>query len=134
MDENEALAREHELYCLSGKPKLFQDGFNKGFHEGWQATKADSEREIAELQSNINKLREQLEKAIQCIENVGDRYGFSLNLAKLILAETSAQSLKAYDDELIERCAKECEYAATPYRDADKFYICAEAVRALKGE
>lgn len=67
MDENEALAREHELYCLSGKPKLFQDGFNKGFHEGWQAAKADSAKELAELESEL------IDKCVQAIINVGGK-------------------------------------------------------------
>lgn len=109
-----------------------------------KSAKADSAKEIAELKEHINNLCE----ALRAIKEVciGDRFNrwdtpevitrrrcYIADECDIVLATTPPQSLKAHDDELIERCAKECEYAATPYRDADKFYICAEAVRALKG-
>lgn len=104
---------------------------------------ADADAEIAELQAHINRLREALGVLVRTgeLQMNDDRHQLYVEVsksdirkAKKALALTPAQSLKAHDDVLIERCAKECEYAATPYRDTDKFYICAEAVRALKGK
>lgn len=112
------------------------------------------DKKIAELQAHINRLREALDSGRQALNFYGNPKSYAVDLntyvsdsyadggrhardtnlmIKQVLTETPAQSLKAHDDVLIERCAKECEYAATPYRDTDKFYICAEAVRALKG-
>lgn len=91
--------------------------------------------------AHINRLREALGVLVRTgeLQMNDDRHQLYVEVSKSDIRKAKkalapAQSLKAHDDELIERCAKECEYAATPYRDADKFYICAEAVRALKGK
>lgn len=144
-----------EKFYATIQPSVPQAGYEDitmdAAYLAWVAAKADSEQkynelnnrctgyyydiekqalQIAELQAHINKLREALAE----IGSANWHFSMSRKIANEALASTPAQSLKAHDDVLIERCAKECEYAATPYRDADKFYICAEAVRALKGE
>lgn len=120
----------------------------------YKAAKASSEQRIAELEAEVKayqdeqvaytmkvvvertELQAQINRLLDGLNKARSMVGHPDNLDVLYeyLNATPSQSLKAHDDELIERCAKECEYAATPYRDADKFYICAEAVRALKGE
>lgn len=161
MDENEALAREHELYCLSGKPKLFQDGFNKGFHEGWQAAKADSAQEIVELEVHINRLSEALHEARWALHFYGNPKTYAVDLdkgdsdsyrdgglharniairVKEALVATPSQSLKAHDNEIYERCATVCDVQARDW-DSGSVIIgfnypryCANKIRALKGE
>jgi hypothetical protein len=47
-----ALALEQEAYCTQGKPKSYQEGFDKGFKEAWQAATKVQEARIKELQTS----------------------------------------------------------------------------------
>jgi DNA repair exonuclease SbcCD ATPase subunit len=95
---------------------------------------AESTRTIQELEAHINDLRETLEKYEDLInyQYTGSSEAISAlqdasNLAEKILAKTSAQSLQAHDDEVIERCAKVCDKCRTTI-GAGHF------IRALKGK
>lgn len=110
--------------------------------EAWQAAKADSEREIVELEVHINKLRE-------CLADLAGNVGLAFEgaihwdahkRARELLNEASAQSLKAHDNEIYERCATVCDEQARDW-DSDSVIIdfnypryCANKIRALKGE
>lgn len=107
---------------------------------GWEAAKADSEREIAialeqldrlitrndELQAQNNVLREALD-AIRSEELYPSLHKI---IADKALASTPAQSLQTHDDEVIERCAKIFDGAVFSY----DYREIAEAIRALKGK
>lgn len=105
------------------------------FVEGYNAAKADSEREIAELQAQINRLLDGLNKARSMVGHPDN-----LDVLYEYLNATPSQSLKAHDDELIERCATVCDEQARDW-DSDSVIIdfnypryCANKIRALKGE
>ena len=72
--------------------------------KAWQAAKADSEQEIAELKAHINDLREALEENHYC--NSSEK---AINLYNVAISKTPAQSLQEHDNEVIERCAKVCD-------------------------
>lgn len=93
-----------------------------GASYGWQAAKADSEREIAELKAHINDLRETL-KQISFYSEID----WIQNNIEQILEKTPAQSLQEHDNEVIEKCAKVCD----GYTHGVWF---ADNIRALKGK
>lgn len=68
---------------------------------GHQAAKADREKEIAELQAHINNLVEGLQKARSMVGHPDN-----LDVIYEYLHRTPAQSLKAHDDALIDKCVK----------------------------
>ena len=104
------------------------------FCAGYEAAKADSEREITELKTqnselsaSINVLREALERSSKSLEAIDFdwecEHGFhqdkcpnpvcevkaywdAIAIGKKALFKTPAQSLQAHDNEVIERCAK----------------------------
>ena len=86
----------------------------------WQAAKADSEQEIAELKAHVYDLREALEENHYC--NSSEK---AINLYNAAISKTPAQSLQEHDNEVIERCACECEN----HWDVDS---AAETIRKLK--
>jgi len=109
-------------------------------NEGWQAAKADSEREIAELKAHINVLREALVEVVNRTESFGIE-----SIAQKALASTPAQSLVEHDNEVIERCAKVCISKANELKQhidegaivgkADTgAIVCAQEIRALKAK
>lgn len=103
-------------------------------------------KEIAELQAQINELREALEKVIFHAEfrEQDEDTARAVAIGQLIvieelaneyLAKTAPQCLQEHDDEVIERCAKVCDEIGK----RDQFTkITASAfaheIRALKGK
>ena len=122
----------------------------------WQAAKQDSATEIAQLKADeFNatadllcihaenlKLREALEKLANLGSGISPYYGNSQGnmIARQALASTPAQSLQAHDDEVIELCAKICDWDAKQSRQiaepfaANVAEILAEEIRELKGK
>lgn len=100
-----------------------------GASYGWQAAKADSEREIAELQAHINDLRDALNAMRDAFDIGGDvtsDENTALYKADKSIVKTPAQSLQEHDNEVIEKCAKELE-GLIEYRSV------IDKIRALKG-
>ena len=89
----------------------------------------NSNKELTELQSHINVLREALEtiSGFQVDEVVDD-------ICDKALASTPAQSLQTHDDEVIERCAEICISIQPDYVDNSVYHECAKAIQALKGK
>ena len=110
----------------------------------WQAAKADSEQEIAELKETINELRwmqgintdyatAELQAHIndlrETLEWIDRDYG-TIGIHSIVtsaLSTTPAQSLQEHDNEVIEKCAKICDGYTHGAWFADK-------IRALKGK
>lgn len=82
-------------------------------------------KQILELQSHINALREAFRKIRSCY---GDGYEVD-NIARQALSKTPAQSLIEHDNEVIERCAKVLEQM-----ELIGGLDFAESIRALKGK
>ena len=117
----------------------------------WQAAKADSEQEIAELkaeyeiqkelcnhfankslelQSHINNLREALNMMRDAFDVGGDVTSIendALYKADNALSKTPAQSLQEHDNEVIEKCAKELE-------ELIEYRSVIDKIRTLKGK
>lgn len=117
---------------------------------GWCAAKADSaqgmmaqrayiealtkthERKIAELQAHINRLLEGLHRAKSMLGNPD-----SLDVIYEYLNGTPAQSLKAHDDDIYEKCAEIVNMAGQGFCGSNVeivFNSAAESIRKLKGE
>ena len=77
---------------------------------------------IDELQAHINDLREAFRKIRSCY---GDGYEVD-NIARQALSKTPAQSLQAFENEVIEMCAKVCDGYVVSNIPSNK-------IRALKG-
>ena len=127
--------------------------------EAWQAAKADSEhqtgemiraislaadareaaleREIAELKSHINVLREALENLhddiaeYQKLNNIGGYENQCMKQARQALTSTPAQSLIQHDDEVIEQVAQDI---ARIMVNQDWVTWVVDEIRALKGK
>ena len=103
----------------------------------WQAAKADSEREIAELKSHINVLREALENLhddiaeYQKLNNIGGYENQCMKQARQALTSTPAQSLIQHDDEVIEQVAQDI---ARIMVNQDWVTWVVDEIRALKGK
>lgn len=103
-------------------------------YEAWQASRAECEKEIAELQESVKKWQENsvdleykcldknlrnaelqsqvnmLREALFTIRDSKDGlYGDNLNVANKAISTTPAQSLAEHDNEVIERCANELD-------------------------
>lgn len=78
----------------------------------------------------INVLREALED-IAKVNHSSAKCG---QIAQQVLASTPAQSLQVHDNEVIERCAVECEQLSEQYTNASTYYACAKGIRELKGK
>ena len=111
-------------------------------------------KEIAELQSHINDLREAINTALSCVdEEINPRnyngeiltkfindYGEMVDILQEALSKTPAQFLQEFENEVIEKCAKVCDEASQPNKDeihtdgqwAAK--VLAANIRALKGK
>lgn len=107
--------------------------------EGWDAAKADSAQEIAELkatieelrymqgintdyataelQAHINSLREALGVSLPYVETYALDADGTYKKITDVLAQTPAQSLQAHDDEVIEMCAK----VVASFKQADPY-------------
>lgn len=137
---NEAFEKWAIDYGLDYEPSFTRDDVEAS----WQAAKADSEQEIAELdnkyltisdsfesintelQAYIYDLREALEDIATDSGGCCDSGYSSAFVAKNILSKTPAQSLQEHDNEVIEKCAKVVEMN---WASVD----CLYAIRALKG-
>lgn len=101
----------------------------------WQAAKQDGAEEIEQLQADNLKLREALE-ACKHDCNTGEVIG----IAAEALASTPTQSLQDHDDEVIERCAKICDWDVKQSKKAGEYLaavgavLLAEEIRELKGK
>lgn len=94
-------------------------------YEAYQAAKADSEREIAELKAHVNRLRESLESA---------SYEVNPHFAKridLLLESTPQQSLAEHDNEVFERCAEIVWFYDYISKESSEQLV--SRIRALKG-
>lgn len=89
---------------------------------------------VAELQADNNRLRNALEEIIESglLQGSYKLHEKINHIAHKAIHETTAQSLQAHDDEVIERCANVCD-AYGLYNDINDV-DCAEAVRKLKGK
>lgn len=75
----------------------------------------DQETKMLELTASNNQLREALELARKEYERLPHSLGYEFTHLPIInkaLSSTTAQSLAKHDNEVIERCAKVCEYYA----------------------
>jgi len=116
----------------------------------WQAAKADSEREIAELKASNELLHDALESNqisekellsyrahINDLREALEFYNdaeFPYRTANDALTSTPAQSLQAHDNEVIERCAKVCENMDSDGYSTIEQLDCANSIRELKGK
>lgn len=92
---------------------------------------------VTELQSHINTLREALEK----VKAQNDKYGKDGHIDHVVvnaLYSTPAESLQAFENEVIEKCANVCDEQATEW-DSDSQIThlnyaehCAMVIRSLK--
>lgn len=88
--------------------------------EIWQARAELADKEKAELQAQINELREALEKIALITHETK-----TVLIISQALANTASPCLIEHDNELIERCAK--------VADAWEDISCRHKIRALKG-
>lgn len=65
-----SLTKEQLAYGHAGKPKSWQEGFDKGFKEAWQACQSLNDARIEELEARIVELVEALEGLVNvCYRN-----------------------------------------------------------------
>lgn len=93
---------------------------------------------VEELQANNNQLRKALDMfAKDCTGEIIHSTNWLKQQGRKALSAIPAESLKAHDDELIEKCAKVCEsiYKYTQFQTVEDYKLANEAsrnIRALK--
>lgn len=117
---------DSEGYGPSNLVSILENGFPEQY--GYDAkTMVRMDKQITELQAQVNQLREALE-VVNRLDYTHEHKAISEILIKA-LAATATQSLVRHDAEVIERCAKVAENMHKGWVTAE----VAEAIRALKG-
>ncbi len=148
LSENEAISLLEQV-LPDGKATIVTQIDAVKFQEALDAMCEDKDKQIVELQAQINELREALEETktfldfnIELVQtdefgNVEPANSYSYELYRYVcfinesLAKTAPQCLQEHDNEVIEMCAKICDEMNNEYGWGK---VAANTIRLLKGK
>lgn len=112
-DSDEYFKARPQLEC-GDRRKVFYAGHIRGYQAATQASEIEInslKERVEELQASNNQLRGLCEKIYADLQR-GNACRDTMDNLRLALSSTPAQSLAKHDNEVIEKCAKACDYYA----------------------